>query len=171
MPQEEEEREARSSSVSHSIGVCLYYCTYMYYCTVAIGTVFTSSTGIGMFFCSPICRKIKSTGHYFFVLSFSTNLKHALSCGSLNDLLERMHSHTHYICLAFHHCEFSNVSSSFAHEGLHNHTGCICLTFLHCEFSNVSSTCLPERMHTHIGCICLPFLHCAFGNACSNGLP
>ena len=62
----------------------------------------------------------------------------------------------------FHHCAFSNESSSFLSEKKHSHIACICLTFLQCVFSNVSSNVLPERRWSHIDCIWSTFPHCVF---------
>ena len=66
-----------------------------------------------------------------------------------------MQSYIGYICLAFLHCAFSNVSSNGLPEKMQSHTGCICSTFLHCAFSNVSSTFLYKKMHSYIGCTCV----------------
>ena len=74
-----------------------------------------------------------------------------------------MQSHTGCICLTFHHCVSSNVSSNYLLERMHIRIGCICLSFLRCVSSNVSSNGLPVRMHGHIVvCIYLTFPHYVF---------
>lgn len=40
--------------------------------------------------------------------------------------------------------------------------GYICLAFLHCVFSNVSQDCWPKKKHSHIGCICSTLLNFFF---------
>ena len=65
-------------------------------------------------------------------------------------LLERMHSHTGCICVAFLHCVFSFVSSNDMSVRMYSRIGCICVAFPHCAFLNVSSRRLDERMHSHI---------------------
>ena len=83
----------------------------------------------------------------------------------------RMQSRIGCICLAFLHCEFSNVESRSLDQSRQSHIDCNSLTFFHCAFSNVSSNRLLQKRHSRISCICLTFLHCEFLNVSSNSMP
>ena len=129
-----QKRERSSQIIWATVFVITQFCNVMSHLEES------TITKIQTFVFNDILTDLLSIYIYFAKL---LNIKHAVSCVLKDFLTKRMHSHTNNICLAFHHCVFSNESSKYLHVRKHSHTNCIYLTFLHCVFSNVPSKSLP----------------------------